>query len=151
IGQEYAPAEDDGQFTINTQMPPGTSLAANSVAMAKIEDGLLKLPEVDSFTTTVGAGSSRNGGTDRNGQIAVQLVEKTQRQRSIFDVVSDVRKLQADIPGMLLRTSVGSPLIGSGGNVAVNIRVVGENSTTLQRIASQVEQVVRDTPGTVDV
>src|SRR3954449_9875602 len=30
IGQEYAPNEDDGQFSINTQLPPGTSLAANS-------------------------------------------------------------------------------------------------------------------------
>ncbi|HEY7065702.1 MAG TPA: efflux RND transporter permease subunit [Chloroflexota bacterium] len=151
IGQEYAPAEDDGQFTISTLMPPGTSLAANSAAMAKLEEGLLKLPEVDSFTTTVGAGSSRQGGTDRNGQIAVQLVEKTQRQRSIFDVVADVRKLQADIPGMQLRTSVAAPLIGGGGGVAVNIRVVGQNPTTLQRIAEQVEQVVRDTPGTVDI
>ncbi len=151
IGQEYAPQEDDGQFTINTLMPPGTTLAANSAAMAKIEDGLLQMPEVDSFTTTVGAGTSRAGGTDRNGQIAVQLVEKTQRQRSIFDVVADVRRLQADIPGMQLRTSVGSPLIGSGGGVAINIRVVGDNQATLQRLADQVEQVVRDTPGTVDI
>jgi HAE1 family hydrophobic/amphiphilic exporter-1 len=151
IGQEYAPQEDDGQFTINTLMPPGTSLAANSAAMAKIEEGLLQIPEVNAFTTTVGAGSSRQGGTDRNGQIAVQLVDKTQRQRSIFDVIADVRRLQDNVPGMLLRTSVASPLIGSGGSVPINIRVVGENSATLQRLASQVEQVVRDTPGTVDV
>jgi len=151
IGQEYAPIEDDGQFTINTQMPPGTSLAANSAAMARIEQGLLEMPEVDSFTTTVGAGTSRLGGTDRNGTIAVQLVEKTQRSRSVFDVIQDVRRLQANIPGLQLRTSVQAPLIGSGGGVPINIRVTGSSTAQLRQLADQVEQVVRDTPGTVDI
>src|SRR5581483_7969253 len=67
IGQEYAPIEDDGQFTINTQMPPGTSLAANSAAMARVEQALFALPEVASFTTTVGQSGARGGGGDRNG------------------------------------------------------------------------------------
>jgi hydrophobic/amphiphilic exporter-1 (mainly G- bacteria), HAE1 family len=119
--------------------------------MAKIEDGLLQIPEVSAFTTTVGAGSSRAGGTDRNGQIAVQLVEKTERARSIFDIVADVRRLQRDIPGMQIRTSVGSPLIGSGGSVPINVRLVGDNATSLRQLAAQVEQVVRDVPGTVDI
>ncbi len=151
IGQEYAPNEDDGQFNISTQMPHGTSLAANSAAMAKIEQALLEMPEVASFTTTVGAGTSRLGGTDRNGTIAVQLTEKTERSRSVFDVIQEVRRVQANIPGMQLRTSVQAPLIGSGGGVPINIRVTGSSTTQLRQLADQVEQVVRDTPGTVDI
>ncbi|HZU05952.1 MAG TPA: efflux RND transporter permease subunit [Chloroflexota bacterium] len=151
IGQEYAPNEDDGQFTINTEMPPGTSLAANSAAMARIEQALLQIPEVDSFTTTVGQAGSRQGGSDRNGTIAVQLVPKTERSRSVFEVMQQVRQVQAEIPGMQLRLSVQSPLIGGGGSTAINIRLLGDNMRTLQQLAEQVEAIVRNTPGTVDV
>ncbi|HZU04432.1 MAG TPA: efflux RND transporter permease subunit [Chloroflexota bacterium] len=151
IGQEYAPNEDDGQFTINTEMPPGTSLAGNSAAIARIEEGLLRIPEVESFTTTVGQSGSRFGGTDRNGQIAVQLVEKTKRQRSVFEVMQEVRRLEAEVPGMRLRANVQSPLIGGGGSTPINIRLTGDNIQTLQELAAQVEQIVRNTPGTVDI
>jgi len=151
IGQEYAPNEDDGQFTVNTQMPPGTSLAANSAAMAHLEQALVNLPEVDSFTTTVGQSGSRAGGGDRNGTIAVQLVEKTHRSRSVFDVMQDVRRAGASIPGMQVRTSVSSPLIGGGGGSPINVRVLGNSQQAINQVADQVEQILRDTPGTVDV
>src|SRR5262249_4983414 len=151
IGQEYAPNEDDGQFTISTEMPPGTSLAANSAAMACIEQALLQIPEVDSFTTTVGQSNSRFGGTDRNGQIRVQLAEKGQRSRSVFEILPAVRRVQATIPGMRLRANVESPLIGGGGATPIIIRLTGDNIETLQLMADQVEAIVRDTPGTVDI
>src|SRR5581483_4982024 len=151
IGQEYAPNEDDGQFTVNTQMPPGTSLAANSAAMARVEQALFALPEVASFTTTVGQSGARGGGGDRNGTIAVQLVEKNHRDRSVFDVMQDVRRAGAEIPGMQVRTSVQSPLIGGGGGAPINVRVLGSSPQTLTQLADRVEAILRDTPGTVDV
>jgi HAE1 family hydrophobic/amphiphilic exporter-1 len=150
IGQEYAPQEDDGQFTINTEMPPGTSLAGNAAAMARIEQKLLELPEVEAFTTTVGQSGSRQGGTDRNGNIAVLLKEKGQRERSVFQVIQEIRRLQREIPGLQLRANVSSPLIG-GGSTPVNVRLFGTNPETLSQLAAQVEHIIRDTPGTVDV
>src|SRR5579875_2657108 len=151
IGQEYAPLEDDGQFTINTEMPPGTSLQGNSAALAKLEEGLLQIPEVDYFTTTVGQSGSRFGGTDRNGQITVQLVERSKRQRSVFEVMQDVRRLARNIPGLTVRANVQQTLIGAGGSVPINIRLLGDNIVTLRELAAQVEQIVRSVPGTTDV
>src|SRR4051794_27751824 len=151
IGQEYAPNEDDGQFTINTEMPPGTSLDGNDAAMAVIEQALHEIPEVDAFTTTVGQAGSRFGGSDRNGQIVVQLVEKVNRQRSVFQVMQDVRRVQARIPSMQVRAQVQSPLIGGGGSVPINLRLLGDNIKTLEQLAEQVETMVRNTPGTVDI
>jgi HAE1 family hydrophobic/amphiphilic exporter-1 len=151
IGQEYAPNEDDGQFTITTEMPPGTSLASNSAAMARVEQALIDMPEVDSFTTTVGASGSRGGGSDRNGTIAVQLVEKTQRERSVFEIMNEIRKVQQNIPGLQVRPTVAAALIGSGGSTPINLRLTGQSSETLSKLADQVETIVRDTAGTVDV
>jgi HAE1 family hydrophobic/amphiphilic exporter-1 len=151
IGQEYAPLEDDGQFTISTEMPPGTSLQGNSAAMARLEEALLKIPEVEYFTTTVGQSGSRWGGTDRNGQIAVQLVERSKRQRSVFEVMQEVRRIGQTIPGMRVRANVQQTLIGAGGSVPINVRLLGDNIVTLKELAAQVEEVIRRTPGTVDI
>src|SRR6476620_9205267 len=95
---------------------------------------LLNLPEVESFTTTVGQSGSRFGGTDRNGQIAVQLVEKTRRQRSVFLIMQDVRRIQRDVPGLQVRPGVESALAGSGGRTPINLRLMGTNSETLQQL-----------------
>ena len=153
IGQEYAPNEDDGQFTINSLMPPGYLAGGEQRGDgAASSRDCSSYPEVDSFTTTVGGGDfSRSAAPIAMAQIAVQLSEKTKRNRSVFDVIQDVRKLQAGIPGMQIRTSIQAPLIGSGGGVPINVRVVGNSITQLQQLARQVEQVVRDTPGTVDI
>jgi HAE1 family hydrophobic/amphiphilic exporter-1 len=151
IGQEFTPLEDDSMFTINTEMPPGTSLAGNSAAIARVEEALLRIPEVESFTTTVGQSGSRFGGTDRNGQIQVQLVEKGRRQRSIFEIMNEVRAVQGQVPGLALRASVQPPIIGGGGSTPINIRLMGDNIRTLEQLAEQVETIVRNTPGTVDI
>jgi hydrophobic/amphiphilic exporter-1 (mainly G- bacteria), HAE1 family len=151
IGQEYAPNEDDGMFTINTEMPPGTSLAANSAAMARVEQALSEIPEIESFTTQVGQSGNRFGGTDRNGNISVQLVERSHRQRTVFEVMQDIRRVQSSIPGMRVRASVQPVLIGGGGSTPINIRLLGDNMRTLEQLANQVEDVVRNTEGTVDI
>jgi hydrophobic/amphiphilic exporter-1 (mainly G- bacteria), HAE1 family len=151
IGQEYTPNEDDGQFTINAEMPPGTSLAGTGAAVARVEQTLLQLPEVEAFTTTLGPSGDHAHGTSRNGLIEVQLVEKTQRQRSVFAVMQDVRRVQGEIPGMRLRTNIQSPLIGGGFGPPINVRLFGDNIRTLEQLAEQVEALVRETPGTVDV
>jgi hydrophobic/amphiphilic exporter-1 (mainly G- bacteria), HAE1 family len=150
IGQEYAPQEDDGQFTVTSEMPPGTSLAGNAAALARVEQRLLEIPEVESFTTTIGQAGSRQGGTDRNGNIAVQLKDKGQRERTAFQVIPDIRQAQRDVPGLQLRASLSSPLIGGGGT-PINVRLLGDNPQTLTQLAGQVEQIIRNTAGTVDV
>ena len=52
------------------------------IAHYRGEQRLLEIPEVESFTTTIGQAGSRQGGSDRNGNIAVQLKERSQRERT---------------------------------------------------------------------
>jgi multidrug efflux pump subunit AcrB len=80
----------------------------------------------------------------------VQLKDKHSRERSVFQVLTDVRRLARQVPEAQLRASVSSPLAGGGGG-GLSIDIQGDDFTKLGEIAKQIEQVARETPGAVDV
>src|SRR5262249_10429353 len=62
---------------------------------------------------------------------------------------NEARSLGEGVPGLKLRISQAS-FAGPGGP-PINIIVAGNDDAQLARIAGQVEQIVRRTPGTTDV
>ncbi|MCC7368519.1 MAG: efflux RND transporter permease subunit [Chloroflexi bacterium] len=150
IGSEYAPPEDDGNFQVSITMPPGTSLAGTDTVVRRVEAGLKNIPEVENVFTTVGGGGGfGGGGGTRSGSIAVQLKDKHHRERSVFQVLTDVRRIGRSVPEAQVSARVQSPLAGGGGS-GVNIRIAGEDLGKLSEIATQIETIVRETEGAVD-
>ncbi|MCL4534203.1 MAG: efflux RND transporter permease subunit [Bacteroidetes bacterium] len=152
LGSEYAPQEDDNLFNINIQMPSGTSLDTTNAATVKLEKLLRdQVPEATDMFTTVGSRGAF-GGTGANANISVQLVDKSQRSRTIWQIMADVRRLAATIPEMnaQVNSSGGIAGMGRGGN-NIMIRVSGPDLDTLAEIASQVQQIAQQVPGIADV
>src|SRR5581483_6695990 len=148
VGTEFVPQEDDNQFNVNIQMPVGTAVSATDKAAQQMEAALLKMPEVQSVYTSVGGGF---GGTnEQSASIAVGLVDKGQRSRTVFDVVSQVRSIGAGIVGAQVRTQVPSPLIGGGGS-PLTVVIRGQDYSTLQALTAQVLSMVQNTPGAIEV
>ncbi len=46
LGTEYAPAEDDNNFSVDLNLPPGTSLDATNQAALQMESYVAQMPEV---------------------------------------------------------------------------------------------------------
>ncbi|HEY8695517.1 MAG TPA: efflux RND transporter permease subunit [Chloroflexota bacterium] len=149
VGTEFVPQEDDNVFTVGIQMPVGSSSDATDAATKLVEAQLAKMPEVISTYVSVGGGGLA-GGSESNSNISVGLVDKGQRKRSVFDLVAEMRKVGATIPGMVLRTQVPSPLIGGGGS-PVTLVIGGNDFSQLQTITNQILQIVQNTPGTIEV
>ena len=151
IGSEYAPPEDDGNFQVNITMPPGTSLAGTDAITKRVEAGIAAIPEVQNVFTSVGGGGGfGGGGGTRSASMAVQLKDKHSRERSVFQVLNDVRRVGRSVPEAQVRASVSSPLAGGGGG-GLSIRIQGDDLAKLGEIASQVEQAAKTVPGAVDV
>jgi HAE1 family hydrophobic/amphiphilic exporter-1 len=143
VGTEYAPIEDDGQFNIRVRMPPGTSLLGTDLAMADLENQLMAMPEIDGVFSSVG------GQRSDSGRISIQLIDKSDRDRSSLEVAEEARRIGRTIPGMIATASVSRSIGGSRN--PINIRILGDDLETLDGIASQVLDIVRSTPGTTDV
>jgi HAE1 family hydrophobic/amphiphilic exporter-1 len=147
IGSEFSPPEDDGNFQVNLTMPPGTSLAGTDAVTKRVETALAKIPEVQNVFSSVGGGF---GGGSRSSQMAVQLVDRKHRDRSVFQVLTDVRRIAKSIPDAQVRATVSNPLAGGGGG-SMSVRIQGDDFDKLAEIAGKIEDVVRDVDGAVDI
>jgi len=149
LGVEYAPQEDDSQMNVSLSLPSGTSLQAYNAAATQLEAQLFQLPEVQNIFTTVrgGGGGGFGGGTS----MTVQLADKSERQRSIWDIQNQIRRMGATIPDATVRSNVQSSMGGGGGGMGLRIDIMGENLDTLKELAAQIEQVAKTVPGVAEV
>jgi HAE1 family hydrophobic/amphiphilic exporter-1 len=153
IGSEYSPQEDDSKISINVQMPSSTKLDVTNASILQLEKMLREqVPEISSIYTTVGSGGGPFGSSGRSGSLTVRLVDKNERSRTIWQIMSQVRTLAAAIPEMSAQVSSSGGIagMGPGGNMMM-IRVAGSDADTLTQVASRVEQVARGVPGIMDV
>ena len=110
---EYVPTEDDGQFTINTEMPPGTSLEAPTPRWP-YRRALLGIPEIEAVHHRRRARGLGGGPTDRNAQIAVQLVERASASAGAPGDAG-VRRVLPGVPGMAVARAGPTPLSAAAG------------------------------------
>jgi HAE1 family hydrophobic/amphiphilic exporter-1 len=157
VGSEFTPQEDDAKFTVNIQMPAGTNLGATDEAARQVEQIILQqVPEAVAILTRVGAGGSTfgigTGGAENTATIRVRVVEKTERQRSVTQIVEALRPEVKKIPEANIALEQSSS-IGGGGSMGgtIQVQVYGEDPNQLIDLAKQVETVMRGVPGTVDV
>src|SRR5579884_1948068 len=151
LGTEFTPQEDNNVFNVQIQMPVGTALSATDQAVRQLEGELMKMPEVVSVYATVGGGGGPGGGaSEQNASITVGLVDKGQRSRSVFDIIQQVRRIGANVPGAQVRTNVPNTLVGGGGS-PIQVVIRGQDFSTMQNITNQVLDIVRNTPGTTEL
>jgi HAE1 family hydrophobic/amphiphilic exporter-1 len=152
IGFEFSPQEDDGRFTITLTMPSGSSLEATDGAVRQLEDILKREPEVTKILSRVGGGGTgffTTGGSD-TANISVTIVDKKERDRPIQKFMADMRTKASVIPDAKTSFSTAG-IIGGAGSTAIVVQAVGDDLDTLTRLANEIEKIVRQVPGTIDV
>ena len=157
IPSEYAPQEDDNNFQLNLQTPPGTSLAKTDEAARQMEGIIQQVPEVQYvFTSVSGGGGGGFGRPGGRASFAVQLYPKHQRTRSVFDVMDQLRAVGRNIPGATINADVQSPLggaggFGGGGLASINLQLAGPDLDTLNQISDEVIAQMSAVQGLTDV
>ena len=153
MGRSFLPEFNEGTLTISAVTLPGTSLAESDKLGRKIEEILLKVPEVV-------ATARRTGRAELDEH--VQGVESAELDvglrmggRSKQEMLKDMRARLSLVPGM--NTTIGQPishridhmLSGTRANIAV--KIFGDDLATLRSLARRVEATMRDVPGVVDL
>lgn len=155
IGSEYMPQTDESSFTINIQGQVGTSAEETNKVAEKLEQKLADIPEVEYYMTQAG------GSNAYEGRIKVQLYDRKDRKRSVWDVANEMRRFaagikEADVRIAETQTSVagisggGGGAKGGGGTLQVELR--GSDNDKLSVAAEQVMNLMKnDVNGITDV
>ena len=159
IGSEMMPLADVGQAYGVLEMAPGSSYARTEAATAALEKIILKHPEIERVSAEIG---EEPGGTYFTGYamnqintatLMITLSDKDERRRTVWDVIDGVQKeALRTIPNIrrLQIKEMGSDVMASS-EAPVTILVSGQDLNVLAKLAGQVADIARQTPGASQV
>jgi len=156
IGSELMPKSDEGEVRVNAEMAVGTRLDLMSGTFRQIEETVRQeVPEVEHMLANIGGGGWHASG-GHTGNLRINLVPQSERQRSSAQVAADLRRQLADIPGVkAMRVREGSGLFilriaFGGGDESLSIEIYGEDLDQGFELAQRVQQAIAGIPGVSD-
>jgi len=159
IGSEMMPLADVGQAYGVLEMQPGASYSQTQEATTALERIMLRHPEIEKVSTEIGA---EPGGTYFTGYamsqvnsatMMITLSDKDARSNTVWQVIDAVqREALRTIPNIrrLQIKEMGSDVMASS-EAPVTILVSGTDLNVLSKLAGQVADVARQTPGAYQV
>lgn len=161
IGTEFFPDQDEGSFDVNIKMPVGTRVEETQKQTALVEAIIMEhVPEIRTIMSDAGASASGSGGGGRGNsgghqaKLSVGLVPVDQRDRSVFDIVRDLKPKLSKVVGpevTVRQTGFLRFLMNFGSSAPISIEVRGFDLDAGTALANQVADVVRTTPGATDI
>lgn len=140
LGSSFLPVGDTGEVMVYAELDAGLSMAGAARVTGKIEEVIAQYPEVQKVYATVETGEVR---------IFVKTAEKNQRDRSIFDIASQLRRDLNVIPGVRVTVNVFEGAVSYGKDV--NLKILGDNFDLINPYAEQIQRIMESIPGVVDV
>ena len=145
VGVGFFPEDDKSQFIIALETPPGSNLEYTRLKAQEAARVARSHPEVDYTYTTLGGGAS---GTVDVGNIFVRTVGKDKRTKSVEQLASELRDEMKRVAGVTLSVFTND---FSGGFKQLQFQLRGNDLAALNVAAEQVLEIVKSTPGAVDI
>lgn len=158
----FAPEQDQGQISVEGELPAGTSFEKTEEIAKAIETTLKPMPDIEGIFTSVGAGAGGRGANSIGTQLfAMQLKLRQKlslgdslrfwddhaalRKRQDTKVADEVRQRIGQIPGVTLKIAAQTGFKGGGSAMQVDIQ--GDNVNELNRLSEKVLAIFKEEPG----
>ncbi len=165
MGTELVPEDDQSEFSVNVNLPPGTAFNLTESYTRDIEPMLRALPNVETVFTNI---------NNNSASYFVGLVPLDQREKTQQDMIRDVRALMRQkFPGLRTSVSGGTDISGAstaggggpggggpgrgpgggpggGGGNNLSLLVQGPDLDQIQTYVDTLVEKLRTTPGFVE-
>ena len=149
VKSSFFPSQDQGQFNILLELPPGSTLDATSTVVAKLEEEIVKRPEFKASYSVIGQGDNGTSRQARFANIQVVLISARDRAKSVEVIAQEVKAYAQGVPGLKVRAGVPGP--GGQGGQTISFRVYGDDLRILNSIAENITSKLRDAGPFIDV
>lgn len=136
IEQELMPNMDQGSISISITTKTGLNLDATNAIITEVESIVAGHDDVDSYSL-----SSRGGGS-----ASMSIYLKDDYEGSTDEFVQVLRSQTKDIENCAIEVSQNSGM-SFGGSQGVQVRLTGENLTTLQSVSEEVRELMASVQG----
>ena len=151
LGRELIPELIQGEFFVNTELPPGTHLDVTQRRMASLEAVSMNMEDVDSVYSISGASNEQGGAAGERreniGQLTLTISPPVSRQRE-EKVMADLRDALDRQEGMTYR--FGRPSYFSF-RTPIEVEIRGYNLRLLERLADQLVERMSKMEGLTDI
>jgi CzcA family heavy metal efflux pump len=150
----FMPDMDEGSFVLDYYMPVGTSLAQTDSVIRRVEDVLLKTPDIEGYIRRTGAELGFFATEPYTGDVLIVLKPPGQR-RPMEQVIELVRRdLEKAVPELPVEftPSIQNQINNlSGVESPIEVKIFGSDYAELRRLAAEVGKVMERVPGLVDI
>ncbi|MCB1215884.1 efflux RND transporter permease subunit [bacterium] len=159
LGSEFVPRLNEGDILVQATAAPSISLQTSSDAMLRFEKQLLQeFPEVSRVVTRTGSGevgAHAHGVNSSEVFVELRPHEEWERQVSSEELIELMSHAFENFPGITFNFSqpiaVAVDELVTGTKAELAIKIFGEDTEELKKLANKVEQVIRTVPGAADV
>ena len=152
LGSEFLPVFDESAFVLDYKAPPGSSVAETDRILKHVEEMLLQMTEIESYSRRTGLEMGLFVTEPNTGDFAVKL--KPGHKRSTEEVISKLREQIAEAEPALEVEFVGilPDVIGDlqGNPEPIEVKLFSEDAAALQEKADEVETSIKKVHGVVD-
>ena len=158
IGSEMMPLADTGQAVGFMEMEPGTSFAGTEAAVKKLEQIMLKYPELEKASIEIGAESMFESWTPfftgyqmpqvNAASMMLTFSDKDDRKRTIFEVMDGIHaEALQTIPGIrrLQIKEMGSDVMATAA-APIHVNIYGPDLNELDRLGRETLDVAEKMP-----
>ncbi|MGH9315052.1 MAG: efflux RND transporter permease subunit [Vicinamibacterales bacterium] len=158
IGFELMPQTDEGEVTVDAELPVGTRIERMHGVLERLE-GMIRqeVPEAVALISNAGGGGFM-GGSAHRGNVTVRLAPRTERERSNEEIAMSLRRaLSGHLPGVIIRARPSggnnqmNRIMGGGGDSRLAVEIRGHDLADAKRLAQDTKAVMDRTPGIADV
>jgi HAE1 family hydrophobic/amphiphilic exporter-1 len=153
---ELMPQTDEGEVSVDVELPVGTRVERTEAVMLRMESLITKLvPEKTSVMSSAGGGGFMGGSTHR-GSVTVRLVPKDERNRSNEQIAMMLRRELSGLPGVIVRARASggnnqmSRMLSGGGGSRLSLELRGYDLEEAKRLAQRAKVVMDSTPEIAD-
>jgi HAE1 family hydrophobic/amphiphilic exporter-1 len=153
IPKGFLPSEDQGRFNMTVEGIQGIGFEEMVRHQTEVAEIVAKDPDITAYTSNFGAGGGGGGGLNQ-GRISVDLRPRTERMRSVDQIIADLRPQVAKVPGVRV-FMVNQPPINLGGQQGprstYQFTLQDTDTAELYKAAPLMEAKMRELPGIEDV
>ncbi|MCP4051165.1 MAG: efflux RND transporter permease subunit [bacterium] len=152
-GQEFFPDITPSRIYIDISTPEDSTLKITNQIVMKIENYLIKEPNIINVISTVGSTGSNwlfgSSSSPDKARIIVEFPDKEQRLEHPKKTISKIRQFIKNIPGAEI--DITKEDMGPPGGAPVSIQISGPEFSKLEKYTSRIKNIMTKVEGITDI